>query len=199
MSRPRNTRDQVIPIPAVHGYSVPGGIEEQEAEGAAAMQSAACEVIPAKGSAELANLGFVLGEVDPKDPLFREAALPAGWRRQGTGHSMWTHLVDEHGRKRVAMFYKAAWYDRDAFTTVQSVRAYVDDCLHEGTSPVLDETWATREAVLTALDSIGKYEQERADEWSGHTGDRAREYEQEARETLAKIEAIRVELAGGAS
>ncbi|MGI5155771.1 hypothetical protein [Microbispora sp. CA-102843] len=201
MSRPRNTRDQIIPIPAIHGVHVPGAIEEQEAEGAAAMQRGDCEIIPAKGASdeELTALGFTLGPVDANDPLFRQATLPPGWKRAGTGHSMHTDIVDEHGRKRIGIFYKAAWYDRRADLSITTVYGYVADCLYRDTVPILDDSWATREAVLAALDSISKYEQERADEWSGHTGDRAREYEQEAREKLAKIEAIRAELAGGAS
>lgn len=156
MSRPRNTRDQIIPIPAVHGYSVPGAIDEQEAEGAAAMQRGDCEIIPAKGvpDEELTALGFVLGPVDDNDRLFRQATLPPGWKRAGTGHSMHTDIVDELGRKRIGIFYKAAYYDRRADLSITTVYGYVQECLYHGTTPVLDDSWATREAVVVALDSI---------------------------------------------
>lgn len=187
MSRPRNTRDDIIPIPATHGVHIPGAIEAQEAEGAAAMQAGDCEVIPAKGYAddELTALGFVLGPIDPKDPLFRQATLPPGWKRIGTGHSMHTSIVDKLGRKRAAIFFKNAYYDRRAGLAVVSVDGYVRACLDEGTAPVLDDTWATREAVLTTLGDLKVYELERAEQWSGIAEDYAREYEAEAREKAA--------------
>lgn len=122
MTRPRNTRDQIIPIPATHGVHIPGAIEEQEAEGAAAMQRADCKIIPTEicggTEQELTALGVVLGPVDADDPLFREATLPAGWRRMGTGHSLHTDIVDELGCKRIHIFYKAAWYDRRAHLSI---------------------------------------------------------------------------------
>ncbi|MCC5574552.1 hypothetical protein IMZ11_02715 [Microtetraspora sp. AC03309] len=201
MSRPRNTRDQIIPIPAAHGVHLPGAIEEQEAEGAAAMQQGTCEVIPAKGAsdADLTALGFVLGPIDQRDPLFREARLPAGWKRAATGHSMHTDIVDELGRKRIGIFYKAAWYDRSADLSITSVYGYLRECLYAGTTPILDDSWATREAVLAVLDDIARHEQERVELWSAHGEDYAREHEQESREKLAKVQALQAELAGGAA
>ena len=71
------------------------------------------------GDAAYLDLGFTFGEPDPSDPLFRPATLPQGWRREGSDHSMWSYIVDETGRKRVAIFYKAAFYDRDAFMRLQ--------------------------------------------------------------------------------
>ena len=59
--------------------------------------------------------GFTFGEPDPSDPLFRPATLPDGWAKQPTDHSMWSKIVDQYGRERVRIFYKAAFYDRDAF------------------------------------------------------------------------------------
>lgn len=50
------------------------------------------------------------------DPLFCHAELPAGWHKEATDHSMWSNLVDDKGRIRAKIFYKAAFYDRDAFT-----------------------------------------------------------------------------------
>lgn len=202
MSRPRNTSSDIIPIPALHGVHIPGAIEAQEAAGAAAMQAGDCEVIPAKGyiEDELTALGFVLGPIDPKDPLFREATLPPGWKRIGTGHSMHTDIVDELGRKRIGIFYKAAYYDRRADLSVVSVDGYVRACLSKDTTPVLDDTWATREAVLKTLDDIETYELERAVQWSGIAEDYAREYEAEAREKAAHCAQLADELrdqAGG--
>lgn len=59
-------------------------------------------------------LGFEFGPPDPDDPIFREAKLPAGWKKQGSDHAMWSYIVDEQGEERVAVFFKAAFYDRHA-------------------------------------------------------------------------------------
>lgn len=162
MSRPRDTRKDALAaiFPPLAHQVAPGGIEEQEAEGAAAMQATDCEIIPTEinGGTEqdLTAIGFVLGPVVKADPLFREATLPAGWKRVGTGHAMWTHLVDEHGRERVAMFYKAAYYDRSAFLRVNTLRAYVDSLASGKGVLVLDDTWATPEATLAAIKEARK-------------------------------------------
>lgn len=60
----------------------------------------------------------VLGPVDG-DPLFRRVLLPQGWKLQETEHSMWSKLLDERGRERAAIFYKAAFYDRKAHLNVK--------------------------------------------------------------------------------
>ena len=54
-------------------------------------------------------LGIVEG-----DPMFQYVELPEGWQKATTGHSMWSDLVDEKGRKRASIFYKAAFYARSA-------------------------------------------------------------------------------------
>jgi len=48
------------------------------------------------------------------DPMFQYVELPEGWQKEATGHSMWSDLVDDKGRKRAGIFYKAAFYDRSA-------------------------------------------------------------------------------------
>ena len=70
---------------------------------------------------EFEALGFVFGDVVDGDPLFREVALPEGWKRQGSEHAMWSHIVDERGVERVAIFYKAAYYDRKAHMSIDNV------------------------------------------------------------------------------
>jgi hypothetical protein len=59
------------------------------------------------------NLGIKFGEDD--DNLFVNVTLPSGWKVVPTEHSMWNNLVDGKGRVRAEIFYKAAFYDRDAF------------------------------------------------------------------------------------
>lgn len=63
---------------------------------------------------QFAELGFVLGDRVPGDDLFRYGTLPEGWRKVGTSHDMHSTIVDERGRERASVFYKAAFYDRRA-------------------------------------------------------------------------------------
>ena len=51
----------------------------------------------------------------PKGELFIKVELPKGWSIKPTSHSMWSNLVDNKGRERASIFYKAAFYDRDAY------------------------------------------------------------------------------------
>lgn len=51
----------------------------------------------------------------PEDNLFTFVKLPKGWKKKATDHAMWNNLVDDKGRVRGTFFYKAAFYDRDAF------------------------------------------------------------------------------------
>lgn len=63
---------------------------------------------------EFIALGFAFSEPNPDDPMFRLATLPEGWRKVADEHPMWSHILDEDDRKRVSIFYKAAFYDRSA-------------------------------------------------------------------------------------
>lgn len=60
------------------------------------------------------KMGFKFGEPVDGDPMFLKAALPEGWKKQRTDHAMWSKIVDENGRDRAKVFYKAAFYDRRA-------------------------------------------------------------------------------------
>lgn len=117
---PVNTTKQVEDAPEIMlaemlGRGSSAAIEGQEAAGQREMLFS--DVIPTKGSEEeqvLIGLGFKLGAIDEADPLFRACELPPGWEREGSGHSMWSYIVDERGMRRIAVFYKAAFYDRRA-------------------------------------------------------------------------------------
>lgn len=100
------------------------------------------------------GLGFTFGEPDPADPLFMPATLPDAWTRQPSDHSMWSHIVDQHGRRRARVFYKAAFYDRRANATLITVYSYVWDCVTRGEQIVLDPDWATDAAVAAAIDRV---------------------------------------------
>jgi len=54
------------------------------------------------------------------DDVLQPAELPPGWRLEPTDHAMWSDLIDANGNKRGSMFYKAAFYDRDAHVRLES-------------------------------------------------------------------------------
>lgn len=67
--------------------------------------------------ADLEKMGIVFGK--EADDLFIYVTLPKGWKKEGTEHSsMWSLLLDETGKERASIFYKAAFYDRDAFLNI---------------------------------------------------------------------------------
>lgn len=110
--------------------TTPGGIERQEKEGQS--EFVASDTLPVAcnlSDAELSALGFTLGW--RVDNLFRQAKLPPGWTKVASDHAMWSHLRDERGRQRAAIFYKAAFYDRDA--NISFVRRYKPD--YQSTNP----------------------------------------------------------------
>jgi hypothetical protein len=158
MSSPRDTSkfdtaDALLFLAEAMGGNGPSGaIERQEKQAQAELLNST--VIPTKlnsGSEEdLIALGFTLGEQVEGDRLFRHATLPDGWKREGSDHAMWSYIVDELGRRRCSIFYKGAFYDRDAFINIDTVYGYVGHCLDEKTAPVLDEVWATPKAVREA-------------------------------------------------
>jgi hypothetical protein len=58
--------------------------------------------------------------IEEYDDLFWSVKLPEGWEIRATDHTMWNELIDNKGKKRATFFYKAAFYDRDAFTNFQT-------------------------------------------------------------------------------
>lgn len=92
----------------------PGGIEAQEAAGQRELVESA--QLPTDGSENeiWTKWGVIFGEKTPGDPIFRSATLPPGWKKESSDHAMWSYLVDEKGRRRAGIFYKAAFYDRNA-------------------------------------------------------------------------------------
>lgn len=105
------------PDPGWVGGRNPRAIANQEREGQ--KQLAEDSALPRKGLHDLLRdsvfAGIIVGDPRPGDPLFINVTLPAGWAIKPTSHDMWSDLVDETGVKRAEIFYKAAYYDRDAF------------------------------------------------------------------------------------
>jgi hypothetical protein len=104
--------------------STPGGIEAQEAAGQRSFVASTTLPIRFNGckKEQFEAMGISFGE--PVDDLFQKAQLPDGWKKVPTDHSMWSKLVDDRGRERAMIFYKAAFYDRDAFLTISRRYSY---------------------------------------------------------------------------
>ena len=59
------------------------------------------------------ELGFEFEDIEG-DRVLVNAKMPEGWSIRPTDNSYWTEIVDANGLRRGSMFYKAAFYDRDA-------------------------------------------------------------------------------------
>ncbi len=73
---------------------------------------------PKNGKALLEAAGVKFLGADPNDDLFQNVELPSGWKKVATDHDMHSNLVDETGKVRAGIFFKAAFYDRRADMTV---------------------------------------------------------------------------------
>jgi hypothetical protein len=115
--------------------STPGGIERQEAAGQRTLVQSAMLPKEISGATreQLNALGFKFG--DDVDELFVTCELPSGWTKRGTDHSMHSDLLDEQGRKRAGIFYKAALYDRCADMLMEQ-RFHVD-CYRKGSNETM--------------------------------------------------------------
>ena len=120
--KPRNTTKFANENPlAMLGLAMSEGasgmIENQEAAGQSDFVNSTTlptKIMTDNGKEILEKAGVVFGEEVEDDPLFQYITLPEGWTREGTGHSMHSDVLDDKGRKRISVFYKAAFYDRKA-------------------------------------------------------------------------------------
>ena len=116
--------------------STPGGIENQELEGGKAFRESDTLPIQCNGCTreQLEAIGIIFGET--VDELFVHVQLPEGWKKIDVGHNYgyWTSLVDEKGRERAEIFYKAAFYDRRSY--IRLIRRFTiyqyEDCDEHG-------------------------------------------------------------------
>lgn len=67
---------------------------------------------------KLEELGIIF--VEKIDDLFVKAELPEGWTKEPLDHSMWSDILDGDGSKRGSIFYKGAFYDRQAHFSLNS-------------------------------------------------------------------------------
>ena len=106
-----------------HASMTSDDIESSEAAGQKTMIDST--QIPKDGDWELLkSWGLVI--LGDADDLFYDAQLPEGWDLRPTGHSLNTDMIDNWGRKRAALFYKAAFYDRRAEVFVIKNRFIVE-------------------------------------------------------------------------
>lgn len=92
-----------------------GSIERMEAQGQQALVASAdlpLDMGNVTREEVTEHTGIVFGE--PVNDLFVSVTLPEGWEKRATDHSMHSNLVDDKGRTRGGIFYKAAFYDRSA-------------------------------------------------------------------------------------
>lgn len=156
----------------------PGGsdqaIAEQERAGQAQLVNS--EQLPTDlngdGQADFEALGFDFGDVTPGDSLFRAATLPDGWKREASDHDMWSYVVDQLGRRRVGVFYKAAFYDRKAHMNLVTLDGYVSECQYHDRDVITDATWATPAAVAEAARRHAQRAQGSIDDWTRIAEDR---------------------------
>ena len=118
-----------------------GYIENMEAEGQRQLVNS--DVLPVDAPwTELEELGFTRTDPSASDDLFVNCTLPEGWRREGSDHAMWSYIVDERGIRRVAVFYKAAFYDRRAFARIEQPGRVIASSVIYGDGPVeLPQQW----------------------------------------------------------
>jgi len=127
-------------------------IEDQERQGQSQLVNSDRLPSDIRDREAFEALGFTFDKPDADDPMFMPATLPAGWKREGSDHAMWSYIVDELGRQRVAIFYKAAFYDRSAFARLVGLDSYVTNWVeYDGPAVIFDDKWATRDAVRTAV------------------------------------------------
>lgn len=146
----------------------PGAIEASEKLGQIQLvRSSDMPLDLREGREVYEKLGFTFGE--PIDTVFQKATLPAGWTRAATDHDMHSDILDERGRKRVAVFYKAAFYDRHAhayliqrFTVGNRYDpaqryAYAGAAITDGGEPTKflphadDKDWKSQDALVQKL------------------------------------------------
>lgn len=154
------------------------------------------------GDAAYLALGFTFGEPRAGDPLFRPATMPEGWRKEASDHSMWSYVVDQLGRRRVSVFYKAAFYDRDAFMRLVTVYGYACELEHDGRLPAYDDAWCSPATFVEAVAQLRAELVEQADQAAKYAAERDDDYwpgrEVELRAELVKFDAWAAKVAEAA-
>lgn len=154
MKKATNTENNPMPQWLMGGN--PNAIEAQEAEGQKELINSLqlplkCNSPRGINAAEQYHkMGIKTFTGSKGDDLFLGVKLPAGWKKEATDHSMWNNLIDDKGRVRATFFYKAAFYDRDAFINFNT-RYY-----YEPYSPNYEVPYQDRENYCRVIDRSTK-------------------------------------------
>ena len=135
----------------------PGGIESQEKRGQ--IEQSFSETLPLRlqePESVYEKLGFVFGQ---EDGLFVECKFPEGWKKKPTDHAMWTEIVDEQGRKRGMIFYKAAFYDQRAHAFLVRRFDVEDDYAEKDRTVGVTDICGKVDKKLTGFDSANMNKQ----------------------------------------
>lgn len=129
--------------------------------------------------------GMTIG--NEADELFNNVTLPEGWKIVATDHSMWTMLVDDKGRERANIFYKGAFYDRDAFMSLTKRYNWTMD--YDSAKPnrivqIIDRGQKPRETVVIHV--VGQVERKSENDYSRETMDAEEALGQQADEWLSE-------------
>lgn len=146
--------------PIHHMFGLMGGSDAYiyGMEAAGQRQFVKSDYLPTQGNWEAAKaLGVVRGPVKEGDELFTHVTLPEGWRREGTEHDMHSNVLDERGVPRIAVFYKAAFYDRRADFNIVHIGQNICTQLVYGDELKLPDFWRAltdeeKQAVKTAIE-----------------------------------------------
>lgn len=86
---------------------------------------------PGSNDPSWAKMGVIYGEpVEGDEKFFRHAQIPKGWKISPTSHYMYSNLVDDKGRPRAQIGFKAASYDR--WTSISTIARFrVERVYHE--------------------------------------------------------------------
>jgi hypothetical protein len=115
------TQDPTLTLIEALSGGPSGAIERMEARGQQELVNASA--LPTNGLIgdvdKWKAMGIVIGSQVEGDAIFTSVTLPRGWTKRATDHSMWSDLVDDNGRRRARIFYKAAFYDRSAHVSAE--------------------------------------------------------------------------------
>ncbi len=154
---PENTtNNKVAGVGPAWTPASPDAINKQEAEGQQQIIAEGGSQLPTEMNGcteeQLLELGFTLGALKVDDPKFRYGGLPSGWKIVGTDHDMHSNILDEKNRKRGGIFYKAAFYERQAHISLAC--RYNQGMLYGGVKEPGNEHLASGESqyIITDLE-----------------------------------------------
>ncbi len=154
MKKATNTENNPMPHWLMGGN--PNAIEQQEAQGQRELVNSLqlpirCNSPRGVNASEQYNkMGIKTLTGSKGDDLFLGVKLPTGWKKEATTHSMWNNLIDDKGRIRATFFYKAAFYDRDAFINFQTRYQTCTDFSEKDSYGYQVKDTATNEIVFNA-------------------------------------------------